>query len=62
MAKIAIFDSGLGSLSVIRPLQKTTKSEITYFADQINFPYGKKTKSQLFSIITKTIDLLKKQI
>jgi len=59
MAKIAIFDSGLGSLSVIQPLQKTTKSEIIYFADQINFPYGKKTKSQLFSIITKTIDLLK---
>jgi len=59
MAKIVIFDSGFGSLSVIRAIQKSTKSEIIYFADQINFPYGKKTKSQLFSIVTQTIDLLK---
>ncbi|MCH8834298.1 MAG: glutamate racemase, partial [Thaumarchaeota archaeon] len=44
MAKIAIFDSGFGSLSIIRAIQKTTKSEIIYFADQKNFPYGKKTK------------------
>lgn len=59
MAKIAVFDSGFGSLSIIRPIQKTTKAEIIYFADQKNFPYGKKTKSQLFKIISQTIDLLK---
>ena len=59
MAKIAIFDSGFGSLSIIRAIQKTTKSEIIYFADQKNFPYGKKTKSQLYSIVNKTINLLK---
>ena len=59
MAKIVIFDSGFGSLSVIQAIQKSTKSEIIYFADQVNFPYGKKTKSQLLSIVTQTIDLLK---
>jgi len=59
MAKIAIFDSGFGSLSIIRAIQKTTKSEIIYFADQKNFPYGKKTKSQLSKIINQTICLLK---
>ncbi len=59
MAKIVVFDSGFGSLSIIRAIQKTTKSEIIYFADQKNFPYGKKTKSQLYSIITQTINLLK---
>ena len=59
MAKIAIFDSGFGSLSIIRAIQKTTKSEIIYFADQKNFPYGKKTKSQLFTIINQTIVFLK---
>jgi len=59
MAKIAVFDSGFGSLSIIRPIQKTTRSEIIYFADQTSFPYGKKTKSQLYKIITLTIDLLK---
>jgi len=59
LAKIVVFDSGFGSLSIIRAIQKTTKSEIIYFADQKNFPYGKKTKSQLYSIVNKTINLLK---
>ncbi len=59
MAKIAVFDSGFGSLSIIRPIQKTIKSEIIYFADQNNFPYGKKSKSELYKIITQTIGLLK---
>jgi len=59
MVKIAVFDSGFGSLSIIRAIQKTTKSEIIYFADQKNFPYGKKTKSQLYTIVKQTIDLLK---
>ncbi len=59
LAKIVVFDSGFGSLSIIRAIQKMTKSEIIYFADQKNFPYGKKTKSLLYGIITQTIDLLK---
>ena len=59
MAKIVVFDSGFGSLSIIRTIQKTSKSEIIYFADQKNFPYGKKTKSQLYTIINQTINLLK---
>ena len=59
MAKIVVFDSGFGSLSIIRAIQKTMKCEIIYFADQKNFPYGKKTKSQLYTIIKQTIDLLK---
>jgi len=59
LAKIVVFDSGFGSLSIIRAIQKTTKSEIIYFADQKNFPYGKKTKSQLYTIVNQTINLLK---
>ena len=59
MAKIVVFDSGFGSLSIIRTIQKTTKCEIIYFADQKNFPYGKKTKSQLYTIINQTIGFLK---
>ena len=61
MAKIVVFDSGFGSLSIIKAIQKKTKNEIIYFADQKNFPYGKKTKTQLKKIITKTINQLKKQ-
>ena len=61
MAKIIVFDSGFGSLSIIKPIQKAMKSDIIYFADQKNFPYGKKSKSQLSKIITKTIRLLEKK-
>ena len=61
MVKIAIFDSGLGSLSIINPIRKVTKAEIIYFADQKNFPYGKKSKSELLRIITKSVKMLKKQ-
>jgi glutamate racemase len=58
MVKIAVFDSGLGSLSIINAIQKICKSEIIYFADQKNFPYGKKSKKQLETIIKKTIKML----
>ena len=61
MAKIIVFDSGLGSLSIIQAIQKVIKSHIIYFADQKNFPYGKKSKSQLTTIIIKTIRLLEKK-
>lgn len=55
MTRIAVFDSGLGSLSVIKPIQKRIKTEIIYFADQKNYPYGTKTVSQLDKIIKSTI-------
>ena len=54
--KIVVFDSGLGSLSIIKAIQKKTKSDIIYLADKKNFPYGTKTKSQLYKIITDTIE------
>jgi glutamate racemase len=58
MVKIAVFDSGLGSLSIIKAIQKICKSEIIYVADQKNFPYGKKSKKQLEIIINQTIKTL----
>ena len=61
MAKIVVFDSGFGSLSIIKPIQQAVKSDIIYFADQKNFPYGKKSKSQLTKIITKTINMLEEK-
>ena len=61
MAKVVVFDSGFGSLSIIKAIQKITRAEIIYFADQKNFPYGKKSISQLRKIITKTIDSLQKE-
>ncbi|MBI1827898.1 MAG: aspartate/glutamate racemase family protein [Thaumarchaeota archaeon] len=60
MVKIAVFDSGLGSLSIIKPIQKKVIANIIYFADQKNFPYGKKSVLQLEKIIKSTIEMLDK--
>ena len=59
MTKIAVFDSGLGSLSIIKAIQKISKVEIIYFADQENFPYGQKSKSDLRKIIKNSIKMIK---
>ena len=61
MIRIAIFDSGLGSLSIICAMQKIFKAEIIYFADSQNYPYGTKSHAQLNKIIEKNISLLQKQ-
>ncbi len=61
LAKIVVFDSGLGSLSIIKEIQKIVKTEIVYFADQKNYPYGNKSQARLASIIKKTIILLEKK-
>lgn len=61
MSKIVVFDSGLGSLSIIRAIQKNTKANIIYFADQKNYPYGQKTTKELRKIIEFTITSLKKK-
>ena len=59
--KIAVFDSGFGSISIIREIQKIFKGELIYFADQKNFPYGVKSKKELEDIIKDTIDLLEEK-
>ena len=61
MVKIAVFDSGLGSLFIIKSIQKKIKSDIIYFADQKNFPYGTKSKPHFKKIIEKTISTLMKK-
>ena len=61
MARIVVFDSGLGSISIIKSIQKICKNEIIYFADQENFPYGRKSKSELERIIKRSIDKLRKE-
>lgn len=42
---IAVFDSGLGGLSVVRHLRRTLPNEdIVYFGDTARVPYGSKSK------------------
>lgn len=44
MAKIGIFDSGAGGLSVLKEIRKVLPAEdYVYFADNANCPYGEKT-------------------
>jgi len=58
VVRIAVFDSGLGSLSIIQEMQKAFKSEIIYFADRQNYPYGEKSQAQLERIMHESIKLL----
>lgn len=62
MPRIAVFDSGLGSLSIIKSIRKKVKTEIIYFADQENFPYGRKSIPQLRKIVKSTIKKLRRNI
>jgi len=59
--KIAVFDSGLGSLSIIAPIRKKIKSEIIYFADQTHYPYSTKSVAELEKIIKSTISKLQEK-
>jgi len=60
MVRIVVFDSGLGSLSVIKQIQKQIKCNIIYFADTKNFPYGKKSIKEIRNITSQTISILLK--
>jgi glutamate racemase len=61
LAKIVVFDSGLGSISIIKEIKKIMKTDIVYFADQKNYPYGNKSQAQIASIIKKTINMLEEK-
>ena len=58
---VAIFDSGIGSLSIIRELRREVPYEnLLYFADRAHFPYGTKSHLELREIIVNTINYLKR--
>ena len=58
---VAVFDSGIGSLSIIRELRKEIPHEnLLYFADKLHFPYGNKSHGELREIIMNTIKYLQR--
>ncbi|MDW3626144.1 MAG: glutamate racemase, partial [Nitrososphaeraceae archaeon] len=58
---IVVFDSGIGSISVIREIKRELPNEnLIYFADKANFPYGKKSQIDLFKIVHNTIKYLER--
>ncbi len=60
--KFALFlDSGQGGLSILHYyLKNNSHANIIYFGDTIHFPYGKKSKEELFRYIKDIYDNLKK--
>jgi glutamate racemase len=58
---VAVFDSGIGSLSIIKELKKAVPAEdLLYFADRAHFPYGGKSHQQLLEIAINTINYLRR--
>ncbi len=57
--KIGVFDSGIGGLTVLKELiNKYPCNTYYYFGDNINIPYGTKTKYELKTLSSKIIDFL----
>jgi glutamate racemase len=58
---IAVFDSGIGSLSIIKELRRELPAEdVLYFADRAHFPYGNKSHKELYEITVNTVNYLKR--
>ena len=58
---VAVFDSGIGSLSIIRELKREVPNEdLLYFADKAHFPYGNKSHPQLREIVVNTVNYLRR--
>lgn len=56
---IAVFDSGIGGLTVVKALKELLPQEnIIYFGDTFNMPYGEKTISQIKQFSIDNINFL----
>ena len=54
--QIAVFDSGVGGISVLRELVKALPHELfLYYGDSANAPYGTKTTEQVIDLTTRHI-------
>ncbi len=57
---IAVVDSGIGGLSVLKELVRTLPNErFLYFGDKKNFPYGNKNKNELFDVVKNNLKSLR---
>ncbi len=57
---VAVFDSGLGSLSVIRRIRRAVPAApVVYLADTANYPYGTRSPPALRRIVEGRIRLLR---
>lgn len=59
MGKIAVIDSGIGGLTVMKEIIKQLPNEdIVYFGDQKNCPYGDKTEEQICQYVFDIVNFL----
>lgn len=53
MARIGVFDSGVGGVSVVNAIKKALpEHEVVYREDRENIPYGSKSKAELAKLVT----------
>lgn len=58
---IAVLDSGIGGISLLKELEKIMPNErYLYFGDNLNAPYGSKNIKTLKTLTEKNIDLIKR--
>lgn len=61
-APVAVFDSGLGGISVLRELVRTLPREnYLYFGDSLHAPYGTKTPQEVITLSLQAADRLLSQ-
>jgi glutamate racemase len=59
---IGLFDSGSGGLTVLQAIrERLPSSDIVYFGDIANVPYGSKTSEALLQLVVGGIELLQKE-
>ena len=57
---VGIFDSGMGGELAVRYLRRyRPDADIAFLADRKNAPYGKKSRDELISLVTRDIDALR---
>ncbi|MGN0795662.1 MAG: glutamate racemase [Christensenellales bacterium] len=60
--KIAVYDSGIGGLTVLaRLISAFPDCDYLYYADNANFPFGQKNVNTLKANIADTVNFLKKE-
>jgi len=59
VARVAVFDSGLGSLSLVGPLMRATRGEVIYLADRRSYPYGAMPVRRLREAVSRSIETLR---
>lgn len=56
--RIGVIDSGLGGLTVLKPLLEYYPAQYIYVADTANLPYGQKTTEQIRRLSMRIVDFL----